>query len=66
MVMSPLPLGTSVVPHSRTGSPGRDLEELQVEKKKGMLAKDALYPYENIAQNTNVATVELMLRESVD
>ncbi len=35
------------------------LVELSVEQKKGKLAKDALYQYKNICQNTNVGTIEV-------
>ena len=35
------------------------LAELSVEQKKGKLAKEALYQYKNISQNTNVPTIEV-------
>lgn len=42
------------------------LVEQSVEQKKGKLAKDALYQYKNISQNTNVATIELVLRKFIE
>ncbi|KAK3333981.1 eukaryotic translation initiation factor 3 subunit A [Cercophora scortea] len=42
------------------------LVELSVEQKKGKLAKDALYQYKNIAQNTNVGTIELVLKKFIE
>lgn len=42
------------------------LVELSVEQKKGKLAKDALYQYKNISQNTNVATIELVLKKFIE
>ena len=42
------------------------LVELSVEQKKGKLAKDALYNYKNISQNTNVATIELVLKKFIE
>lgn len=41
------------------------LVELSVEQKKGKLAKDALYQYKNIAQNTNVGTIEVRCHRDV-
>ena len=35
--------------------------ELCVDLKKGKLAKDGLYQYKNIAQNTNVGTIEVRI-----
>ncbi|KAL8975490.1 MAG: hypothetical protein Q9197_000280 [Variospora fuerteventurae] len=40
--------------------------ELCVHLKKGKLAKDGLYQYKNTAQNTNVGTIELVLRKFID
>jgi len=40
--------------------------ELSVEQKKGKLAKDALYQYKNISQNTNIATIELVLKKFIE
>ncbi|KAI1082318.1 eukaryotic translation initiation factor 3 subunit A [Whalleya microplaca] len=42
------------------------LVELSVEQKKGKLAKDALYSYKNIAQNTNIGTIELVLKKFIE
>lgn len=41
------------------------LVELSVEQKKGKIAKDALYQYKNISQNTNIATIELVLKKFI-
>lgn len=40
--------------------------ELSVNLKKGKLAKDGLYQYKNTAQNTNVGTIELVLRRFIE
>ncbi|KAI4247696.1 MAG: hypothetical protein L6R40_001282 [Gallowayella cf. fulva] len=40
--------------------------ELCVDLKKGKLAKDGLYQYKNTAQNTNVGTIELVLRRFIE
>jgi len=42
------------------------LVELSVEQKKGKLAKDALYQYKNISQNTNIATIEHVLKKFIE
>jgi len=42
------------------------LVEESVEQKKGKLAKDALYQYKNISQNTNVGTIELVLKKFIE
>ncbi|RYP79393.1 hypothetical protein DL769_002977 [Monosporascus sp. CRB-8-3] len=42
------------------------LVELSVEQKKGKLAKDALYSYKNIAQNSNIGTIELVLKKFIE
>lgn len=42
------------------------LVEQSVEQKKGKLAKDALYQYKNISQNTNVGTIELVLKRFIE
>ncbi|KIM95066.1 hypothetical protein OIDMADRAFT_184169 [Oidiodendron maius Zn] len=42
------------------------LVEQSVVQKKGKLAKDALYQYKNISQNTNVATIELVLKKFIE
>ena len=40
--------------------------ELSVDLRKGKSAKDGLYQYKNIAQNTNVGTIELVLRKFIE
>ncbi|KAL8973168.1 MAG: hypothetical protein Q9183_000131 [Haloplaca sp. 2 TL-2023] len=40
--------------------------ELCVDLKKGKLAKDGLYQYKNVAQNTNVGTIELVLKKFIE
>ena len=40
--------------------------ELSVDLKKGKSAKDGLYQYKNIAQNTNVGTIELVLKRFIE
>lgn len=42
------------------------LVELSVEQKKGKLTKDAMYQYKNIAQNSNVGTIELVLKKFLE
>ncbi|RKF75877.1 Eukaryotic translation initiation factor 3 subunit A [Golovinomyces cichoracearum] len=42
------------------------LVEQSVEQKKGKLAKDALYQYKNISQNTHVGTIELVLKKFIE
>ncbi|ATZ54374.1 Bcrpg1 [Botrytis cinerea B05.10] len=42
------------------------LVEQSVEQKKGKLAKDALYQYKNISQNTNIGTIELVLKKFIE
>jgi len=42
------------------------LIEQSVEQKKGKLAKDALYQYKNISQNTNIATIEAVLKKFIE
>ncbi|KAI9810219.1 MAG: eukaryotic translation initiation factor 3 subunit A, partial [Phylliscum demangeonii] len=40
--------------------------ELCVDLRKGKLAKDGLYQYKNIAQNTNVGTIEMVLKKFME
>ncbi|EYE91495.1 putative eukaryotic translation initiation factor 3 subunit EifCa [Aspergillus ruber CBS 135680] len=40
--------------------------ELCVELRKGKAAKDGLYQYKNIAQNTNVGTIETVLKKFIE
>ncbi|KAI1618552.1 translation initiation factor eIF-3 subunit 10 [Exophiala viscosa] len=40
--------------------------ELSVDLRKGKSAKDGLYQYKNIAQNTNVGTIELVLKKFIE
>ncbi|KAL3481212.1 hypothetical protein BJX99DRAFT_181031 [Aspergillus californicus] len=40
--------------------------ELAVELRKGKAAKDGLYQYKNIAQNTNVGTIEVVLKKFIE
>lgn len=40
--------------------------ELCVDLRKGKSAKDGLYQYKNIAQNTNVGTIELVLKRFIE
>ncbi|KAE8352066.1 hypothetical protein BDV28DRAFT_135780 [Aspergillus coremiiformis] len=40
--------------------------ELCVDLRKGKAAKDGLYQYKNIAQNTNVATIEIVLKKFIE
>ncbi|KAI9882715.1 MAG: eukaryotic translation initiation factor 3 subunit A [Watsoniomyces obsoletus] len=40
--------------------------ELSVDLRKGKLAKDGLYQYKNMAQNTNVGTIELVLKRFIE
>ncbi|KAK2747540.1 eukaryotic translation initiation factor 3 subunit A [Myotisia sp. PD_48] len=40
--------------------------ELCVDLRKGKAAKDGLYQYKNIAQNTNVGTIEMVLKKFIE
>ncbi|KAI9798078.1 MAG: eukaryotic translation initiation factor 3 subunit A [Piccolia ochrophora] len=40
--------------------------ELSVALRKGKAAKDGLYQYKNIAQNTNVGTIEMVLKKFIE